>query len=94
MAPDLLDKEDAMFAPVGVHVSVNEAAATARVEVRLPSNARHLAFTVWPSPHGRGWDVREPIGGAFAWRESFDDALGVAVAAASETLDDAGGFLI
>jgi hypothetical protein len=45
-----------------------------------------LAFTVGPALDGHGWDVREPLGGAFAWRESFDAAVSVAVAAANGAL--------
>ena len=70
----------------GVRVSVDERTYTARVEVSLPSRGAPLAFTVDPSTDGRGWDVREPLGGAFAWRESFDSAVSVAVAAANGAL--------
>ena len=70
----------------GVRVSVDERAYTARVEVSLPSRGVPLAFTVDPSTDGRGWDVREPLGGAFAWRDSFDSAVSVAVAAANGAL--------
>ena len=70
----------------GVWVSVDERAGTARVEVSLPSRERPLAFTVDRAPDGHGWDVREPLGGAFAWRDSFDAALNVAVAAANGAL--------
>ncbi len=70
----------------GVWVSVDERAGTARVEVTLPSRENPLAFTVAKSTDGRGWDVREPLGGAFAWRDSFDAALNVAVAAANGAL--------
>ncbi|MCC7367453.1 MAG: hypothetical protein IT306_03465 [Chloroflexi bacterium] len=70
----------------GVRVSVDERAYTARVEVSLPTRLSPLAFTVDPSRDGRGWDVREPLGGAFAWRDSFDAALSVAVAAANGAL--------
>jgi hypothetical protein len=71
----------------GVRVSVDEYAGTARVEVSLPSGGRPLAFTVGRSSDGRGWEVREPLGGAFAWRESFDAAVSIAVAAANGALD-------
>ncbi len=70
----------------GVRVSVDERASTARIEVSLPTRGAPLAFTVDPSMHGRGWDVREPLGGAFAWRDSFDAAVTVAVAAANGAL--------
>jgi hypothetical protein len=70
----------------GVRVSVDECTHTARVEVSLPSRGAPLAFTVDPSVDGRGWDVREPLGGAFAWRDSFDSAVSVAVAAANGAL--------
>ncbi len=70
----------------GVRVSVDERAYTARVEVSLPTRGAPLAFTVDPSRDGRGWDVREPLGGAFAWRDSFDAAVTVAVAAANGAL--------
>jgi hypothetical protein len=70
----------------GVRVSVDERTSTARVEVSLPSRGQPLAFTVDPSTDGRGWDVREPLGGAFAWRDSFDAAVSVAVAAANGAL--------
>ncbi|MGE3270349.1 MAG: hypothetical protein AB7P40_16470 [Chloroflexota bacterium] len=70
----------------GVHVLVDEQAYTARVEVSLPTRDAPLAFTVHPSRDGRGWDVREPLGGAFAWRDSFDSAVSVAVAAANGAL--------
>ena len=74
----------------GVWVSVDERAGTARVEVTLPSRESPLAFTVAKAADGRGWDVREPIGGAFAWRDSFDAALNVAVAAANGALGGEG----
>jgi hypothetical protein len=70
----------------GVWVSVDERGGTARVEVSLPSRESPLAFTVARSNDGHGWDVREPLGGAFAWRDSFDAALNVAVAAANGAL--------
>jgi hypothetical protein len=70
----------------GVWVSVDERGGTARVEVSLPSRESPLAFTVARSNDGHGWDVREPLGGAFAWRDSFDVALNVAVAAANGAL--------
>jgi hypothetical protein len=70
----------------GVRVSVDEHARTARVEVSLPTRGVPLAFTVGPCIDGHGWDVREPLGGAFAWRDSFDSAVGVAVAAANGAL--------
>lgn len=70
----------------GVRVSVDEQARRARVEVSLPTRDAPLAFTVDPSIDGHGWDVREPLGGAFAWRDSFDSAVGVAVAAANGAL--------
>jgi hypothetical protein len=70
----------------GVRVSVDERSHTARVEVSLPSRVSPLAFTVDPSRDGHGWEVREPLGGAFAWRDSFDSAVGVAVAAANGAL--------
>ncbi len=74
----------------GVWVSVDERAGTARVEVTLPSREHPLAFTVARASDGRGWDVREPLGGAFAWRDSFDAALNVAVAAANGALGSEG----
>ena len=70
----------------GVRVSVDERAHTARVEVSLPSRGNPLAFTVDPSSDGRGWEVREPLGGTFAWRDTFDSAVSVAVAAANGAL--------
>lgn len=70
----------------GIRVSVDERAHTARVEVSLPTRGAPLAFTVDPSRDGHGWDVREPLGGAFAWRDSFDSAVSVAVAAANGAL--------
>lgn len=70
----------------GVRVSVDEYSYTARVDVSLPTRAAPLSFTVDPSTDGRGWDVREPLGGAFAWRDSFDAAVSVAVAAANGAL--------
>ena len=73
----------------GVWVSVDERAGTARVEVTLPSRENPLAFTVTRASDGNGWDVREPLGGAFAWRDSFDAALNVAVAAANGALGSA-----
>jgi hypothetical protein len=76
-----------MVAVPSVQVSVDERARTARVEVSVPSRERPLAFSVDPSSDGRGWEIREPLGGIFAWRESFDGALGVAVAAANGALD-------
>jgi len=70
----------------GVRVSVDERAFRARVEVSLPSRGAPLAFTVDPANDGHGWEVREPLGGAFAWRDTFDSAVGVAVAAANGAL--------
>ena len=70
----------------GVRVSVDEHAGTARVEVSLPTRGIPLAFTVGRASDGHGWDVREPLGGAFAWRDSFDAAVSVAVAAANGAL--------
>jgi hypothetical protein len=74
----------------GVWVSVDERVGAARVEVMLPSREQPLAFTVAQSSDGHGWDVREPLGGAFAWRDSFDAALNVAVAAANGALGNHG----
>jgi hypothetical protein len=74
----------------GVWVSVDERTGTARVEVTLPSRERPLVFTVAKSSDGHGWDVREPLGGAFAWRDSFDAAINVAVAAANGALGSDG----
>jgi hypothetical protein len=76
-----------MVAVPGVRVSVDEDAGTARVEVSVPRRERPLAFSVDPASDGRGWEIREPLGGVFAWRESFDGAVGVAVAAANGALD-------
>jgi hypothetical protein len=76
-----------MVAVPGVQVSVDENAHTARVEVSVPKRERPLSFSVDPSSDGRGWEIREPLGGVFAWRESFDGAVGVAVAAANGALD-------
>ena len=76
-----------MVAVPGVRISVDEGAHTARVEVSVPSRERPLAFKVDPSADGRGWEIREPLGGVFAWRESFDGALSVAVAAANGALE-------
>ena len=76
-----------MVAVPGVRVSIDESARTARIEVSVPSREQPLSFTVDPSSDGRGWEIREPVGGVFAWRESFDRALGVAVAAANGALD-------
>jgi hypothetical protein len=76
-----------MVAVPGVRISVDEGAFTARVEVSVPSRERPLAFKVDPASDGRGWEIREPLGGIFAWRESFDGALGVAVAAANGALE-------
>jgi hypothetical protein len=70
----------------GVHVSVDERSLTARVEVSLPSRVAPLAFTVDRSHDGHGWEIREPLGGTFAWRDTFDSAVGVAVAAANGAL--------
>jgi hypothetical protein len=70
----------------GVRVSIDEHARTARVEALPPVCVKPLAFTVRPSPDGRGWDVRDPVGGAFAWRDSFDAAVRVAVASANGAL--------
>jgi hypothetical protein len=70
----------------GVWVSIDERAGTARVEVTLPTRESPLAFTVVKAVDGRGWEVREPLGGAFAWRGTFDGALEVAVAAANGAL--------
>ena len=75
-----------MVAVPGVQVSVDDGARTARVEVWLASRERPLAFSVAPARDGHGWEVREPVGGVFAWRESFQGALGVAVAAANGAL--------
>jgi|SoiMethySBSTD1v2_1073268.scaffolds.fasta_scaffold1393893_2 hypothetical protein len=75
-----------MVAVPGVQVSVDESARTARVEVWVPSRERPLAFCVDPCADGHGWEIREPIGGVLAWRESFESALGVAVAAANGAL--------
>jgi hypothetical protein len=74
----------------GVSVAVDGRAGTARVEVTLPSRECPLAFSVSRAPHGRGWNVVEPLGGAFAWCESFDAALEIAVAAANGALRDEG----
>ena len=68
-------------------VSVDEGAATARVEVCVARRLHPLVFSVGPSSCGRGWDVRDPLGGAFAWRAAFQDAVDDAVAAATATLD-------
>lgn len=68
-------------------VSVDERAATARVEITVARKVHPLVFSVGPSTCGRGWDVRDPLGGAFAWREGFQDAVDDAVAAATATLD-------
>ena len=76
-----------MVAVPGVQVSVDEGAHTARVEVSVPMRDRPLAFCVDPASDGRGWEIREPLGGVFAWRESFDGALSVAVAAAHGALE-------
>lgn len=70
----------------GVRVSVDELARTARVEVSIPARTSPLAFTVRPSGDGHGFNVYEPLGGAFAWRDSFDSALGVAMTAANGAL--------
>ena len=70
----------------GVRVSVDERALTARVEVSLPTRGAPLAFTVDRSHDGQGWEIREPLGGTFAWRDTFDSAVGVAVAAANGAL--------
>ena len=70
----------------GVRVAVDEQDGTARVEVSLPSRVSPLAFTVGRATDGHGWDVREPLGGAFAWRDTFDAAVSVAVAAANGAL--------
>jgi hypothetical protein len=74
----------------GVSVAVDGRAGTARVEVTLPSRECPLAFTVSRAQQGRGWNVVEPLGGAFAWCESFDAALEVAVAAANGALGGKG----
>ena len=74
----------------GVWVSVDEREGTARVEVTLPSRENPLAFTVARAADGHGWDVREPLGGTFAWRDSFDAALNVAVGAANGALSSEG----
>ena len=71
----------------GVRVSVDERALTARVEVSLPSRGNPLAFTVDRASDGHGWEVREPLGGTFAWRDTFDSAVGVAVAAHVDAAD-------
>jgi hypothetical protein len=70
----------------GVWVSVDERAGTARVEVTLPTRESPLAFTVVRAVDGHGWEVREPLGGAFAWRGTFDGALEVGAAAANGAL--------
>ena len=75
-----------MVAVPGVQVSVDEGAQSARVEVWMPSRDHPLAFCVDPARDGHGWEIREPVGGVFAWRESFDGALSVAVAAANGAL--------
>ena len=69
-------------------VSVDEGAATARVEIVVARRVHPLVFSVGPSSCGRGWDVRDPLGGAFAWRAAFQDAVDDAVAAATATLDE------
>jgi hypothetical protein len=76
-----------MVAVPGVRITVDEDASTARVEVSVPARERPLSFNVDPAVDGRGWEIREPLGGVFAWRESFDGALGVAVAAANGALE-------
>ncbi len=68
-------------------VSVDVRASTARVEITIARKVHPLVFSVGPSSCGRGWDVRDPLGGAFAWREGFEDAVEDAVAAATATLD-------
>ena len=68
-------------------VSVDEGAATARVEITVARRPQPLVFSVGPSSCGRGWDVRDPLGGAFAWRAAFEDAVDDAVAAATATLN-------
>ena len=76
-------------------VSVDEGAATARVEIVVARRPQPLVFSVGPSSCGRGWDVRDPLGGAFSWRAAFRDAVDDAVAAATATLDAeprAGGY--
>src|SRR3954465_8384890 len=82
-----------------VRVSVDERALTARVEVSLPSRMSPLSFTVDPARDGHGWEIREPLagalggggrggplGGALAWGDSFETAVGVAGAAANGAL--------
>ena len=68
-------------------VTVDDCAATARIEITVPRTLNPLVFSVGPSSCGRGWDVRDPLGGAFAWRAGFQDAVDDAVAAATATLD-------
>jgi hypothetical protein len=67
-------------------VSIDERTSTARVEVSTVRAPQPLVFSVGPSSCGRGWDVRDPLGGAFAWRALFDDAVNDAVAAATATM--------
>ena len=68
-------------------VTVDEGAGTARVEISVVRRQHPLVFSVGPSSCGRGWDVRDPLGGAFAWRPAFQDAVDDAVSAATATLD-------
>jgi len=68
-------------------VTVDEGSATARVEISVSRRVHPLVFSVGPSSCGRGWDVRDPLGGAFAWRAGFDDAVSDALAAATATLN-------
>ncbi len=68
-------------------VSVDERAAIARVEITVARRAHPLVFSVGPSSCGHGWDVRDPLGGAFTWRAAFQDAVADAVAAATATVN-------
>lgn len=68
-------------------VTVDARAVTARVEITVARKAHPLVFSVGPSSCGRGWDVRDPLGGAFAWRASFEAAVDDALAAATATLN-------
>jgi hypothetical protein len=67
-------------------VSIDEDSATARVEVSTGRAPHPLVFSVGPSSCGRGWDVRDPLGGAFAWRAVFRGAGEDAVATPTPTL--------
>ena len=60
---------------------------TTRTDFAYEWNTVQSSFSVDPASDGRGWEIREPLGGVFAWRESFDGAVGVAVAAANGALD-------